>query len=98
MPKSIHRTSRKFLNPAKSYDTGILEWKVEQYDEGIDATFSIWDCYKKIVLDFNLHDELTAKQRAKKLQILIDELISFREAIADALSNSVLTYEDKDDS
>ena len=96
MPKNIYRTSRKFLNPAKSYDTGILEWKVEQYGAGIDASFSVWDCTKKIVLDFSFTESKEANARAKKIQILIDELISFRESIADALSNSILTYEEEE--
>lgn len=97
MSKNVQKAARRFLNPAKSYDTGILEWKVEQYDNGVDALFAVWDCSKKIVLDFGFHDELTANQRAKKLQILIDELVSFRETIADALSNSILIYEDEDE-
>ena len=98
MSKDIKRAARRFLNPKHHWDTGILEWNVEQTNGYTDARFDIWDCSKKISLSFNIVNEIDAKNRAKKLEILITELTNFREALADALANSVLRpIDDEDD-
>ena len=82
MSKNVKRHSRKFLNPASHWDTGILEWHVEQQDTSIDAYFSVWDCSKKITLSFDFYDEEGANNRAKKVNTLIQELEKFKEALA----------------
>lgn len=97
MSKRIKKYSRKFLNPVTHWDTGILEWNVTQEDSWIDGKFTVWDCSRKISLDFSFGDSKEADQRAKKLDILITELQQFREALADALQASYLTPVEDDD-
>ena len=98
MPRDVKKGKRKFLNPVGHADSGILEWVVDQYDEGVDAHFSIWDCSRKIVLDFSFYNIRGANQRAKKLDLLLEEMSALKEALADATSNSIIHYEEQDDS
>ena len=94
--KNIKRYSRKFLNPITHWDTGILEWNVEQTDNSIRAGLAMWDCSRKITLDFDCYDTNDMKLRAKKIDILINELIEFKEAMADAASNCVIHFDEDD--
>ena len=75
-------SSRKWLNPEHSDDTGMIQWEVEADDWSIHANFDIWDCSRKISLSFDTYAERKnpskghkeAVQRAKKIDILIEEL------------------------
>jgi hypothetical protein len=93
--------SRKWLNPERSSDTGMVSWEVSVWngDRYIDGTFHVWDCSRKISLDFNCSVDKPdkCKQRADKFDILIKELQDMREAMGKALDYANQNTEDQDE-
>jgi len=65
---------RKWLNPKDSADSGMVTAHVTASYGIVDSSLTIWDCARKITLDFGFYDEKAAVQRAQKLDLLIDTL------------------------
>lgn len=82
--KKYVKRNRLWLNPISSYDTGALEWEVGGSYGSIHGDFAIWDCSKKIVLNFAADDLAEARKRAKKVDTLITELQKFKQALGEA--------------
>ena len=74
----------EFLNPKTHWDTGIIHSKVATNKDSIDGEISIWDCNKKITLDLDAYSLKGADLRIKKLDILINQLLSVKEAYLSA--------------
>jgi hypothetical protein len=83
MDKVIHK-SRKWLNPIGHADTGAVSSKVKVWDDYVDASFSLWDCGRKVILSFDFENEKEAKQRSQKIDILIKELVDLKRAMGEA--------------
>ena len=83
-------TRRRWLNPKGHSDTGMISWEVIADSAHVDAGFSMWDCSRKISLDFSIWEPKDAEQRAEKLDFLIEELTAMREAMADAYKYHVV--------
>ena len=81
--------SRSWLNPNKNSDTGAVQWYVEYNDYGPQCQFSIWDCSRKISLDFSFYNEKGANQRAKKIDILVKHLLLMKKEMGDAYADMV---------
>lgn len=103
MPKRKKRVQlykRKWLNPKDSSDSGMIQYNVH-HDEGtgwISAEFSVWDCGRKIVLDFDCDSDRTAKNRAKKLDILIASLLEMKEELGKCLDyDDVFEYDEEEE-
>ena len=93
-------SKRRWLNPKSSDDTGMVSWSVSADHYSLDATFDVWDCSRKISLDFGVYgDDITkdATYRAKKLDILIGELQAMKDAMASAYEYRFKMEQDKDD-
>lgn len=67
-------SKRKWLNSLNSPDTGAVQYHgyYDQYSMNIDMT--IWDCSRKISLDFSLYEDGDYKERLKKIRILKESL------------------------
>lgn len=98
-----YTSKRQWLNPIDSCNSGAIQYKVTSYtpcekeDFVICATLSIWDCSKKITLDFGIWEEKDAKKVAKKIEMLQDALQDMRESIGKAYQDSVENRVDTDD-
>lgn len=99
--KMAHKHStRKWLNPKSSGDSGMVTWYVEgDLDSAyfIDATFSIWDCSRKINLNFSFSSAKAAKERADKIDFLITELQDMKDHLAIAYRENVMANGERDD-
>lgn len=74
--------SRQFLN--ENEGLAAIECSVARYNEDmpyIDAAVTITDCYKAITLDFDMYGEEGAANNIQKLEILMEELARFKEAL-----------------
>lgn len=95
-----YTSKRQWLNPIDSCNSGAIQYKVTSYTPCEDVTFdicstlSIWDCSRKITLDFGIWEEKDAKKVAQKIQILQDALQDMKESIGKAYQDSV---ENRDD-
>lgn len=80
---------RLWLNPTKHSDTGAIQYHVSKYegDSWVDASFTIWDCSRKTTLSFDFNGEQAAKQRAEKVDALIDALQQFKQAMGEAYND-----------
>ena len=77
---------RDWLNPPDHWDTGAIQFNVT-FDLGyVDVNLSIWDCSRKATLGLGFGNEKEAKQRADK----IDKLINHLEEIKVAMGMSSL--------
>ena len=72
-------------------ETGSLDWYVKDAWYGKksphntrESTVQIRDCYKQIELDFSYDSYEEYTDRLKKIDTLINELISFRTALRDS--------------
>lgn len=75
---------RKWLNPIDHADTGMFSMDVSAESYGVSGTFTLWDCGRKVSLDFWVSDEKDAKARANKLDMLISGLQEMKEAMGKA--------------
>lgn len=82
--KEFKKNNRIWLNPLDSHDTGALQWHVYADAYGMGGIISIWDCGRKISLNFDSFDEKKTKQRAKKIDQMIEELQKFKYAMGEA--------------
>lgn len=86
--KRVKLYKRKWLNPKDSSDSGMVSYKVH-HDEGsswISAELGLWDCNRKITLDFDCGNYEQAKNRAIKLDILIESLQEMKVQLGKCLS------------
>jgi len=102
----IFGESRKWLNPLKSNDTGMMSWIVcidEWSPKYVDVSVGFWDCGRKIDLDlgFSTDKQKTVKERAAKINTMISELEKVRDNMSAAylysLENPELNVEESDD-
>lgn len=90
MTDKYTKVNRVWLNPIKSNDDGMCSWEVEGRAGYVDAYFKIWDCSRKVELDFSFSSDprplwgASAKERATKLNILINELQKMKKALGEA--------------
>jgi len=95
MKFKIYTKARKWLNPIGCYNSGAIQYKVsadKPWKDGevdICAELSIWDCSRKIVLDFNVCNEKSAINVAKKIQILQDALQDIKVNLGKAYNDSI---------
>ena len=83
----VKKVGRKWLNPSDHEDTGLVAWYVKCRDkdsEWVDANLSIWDCYKKISLDFDCHATKDLEVRLKKLDLLEEAIAGVRAGLLKA--------------
>lgn len=84
--KEFKKYSRVWLNPPNHYDTGALHWNVSACGSYVDADLTIWDCGRKVTLNFSFGNDKDAKLRANKIDLVIKELAKFKEALGEGLS------------
>ena len=95
MKYKVYKKGRAWLNHVDSYNSGAIQYKVSAdrpWKEGyidICAELSIWDCSRKITLDFNASDEKEAKKVADKIQILQNALQDIKEGLSEAYIDSM---------
>jgi len=94
MKYKVYTKGRKWLNPIDSCNSGAVQYKVsadKPWKDGHDicSTLSIWDCSKKISLDFSVYDKKDADLVAKKIQVLQDALQDIKEALGLAYHDSL---------
>jgi len=95
MKFKIYTKGRKWLNPVDSHNSGAIQYKVsadKPWKEGqldIFAGLSIWDCSKKISLDFSVCEVKDAIKVAKKIQILQDALQDIKVNLGKAYEDSI---------
>lgn len=98
--KRVQLYKRKWLNPKTHSDLGAIKYKVH-HDGGtgwVAAEVDIWDCGRKITLDFDCHNKRDAKNRTKKLDILIESLQEMKVHLNKALDyDDVFEYDEEDD-
>ena len=95
MKFKVYVKNRKWLNPVDSHNSGAIQYKVsadKPWKEGsydIFAELSIWDCTKKINLDFSVGDDNDAKKVVNKIQTLQDALQDMKAALGRAYEDSI---------
>lgn len=88
--KSIYTfEKRAFLNPASTHSNSYIEAHIES---GVEAPFkygdnmiTIADCKRVIQLEFFLGNARSRRLSLKKINLLIDILTSFRDALANEI-------------
>jgi len=100
MNKPIHNV-RRWLNPKDHSDSGMLHVMVDVDDDpeypyvGVD--FTIWDCSRKVTLDFSFCTMKEAKQRAEKIDLLIQELTNLKAVMGVAYNHSFQAMENREE-
>ena len=83
MANAFHK--RKFLNPISTGQTSFIDALVEHSFNGsdclINCLITIADCKRRIQLEFLLSDKQYRRQSLKKINLLIDTLTGFRDAL-----------------
>lgn len=77
---------RDFLNPLGHEDSGIMESTVSYDEFFITSSVSIWDCGKKIALEFSIYNIQDAKERAQKIHTMIQHLRAVQTALGEAVT------------
>jgi len=89
--------SREFLNE----DEGLaaIECTVARYNENpyVDASVAISDCYRTITLDFDMYGEEGAAAKIQKLELLMEELAKFKDALEEAYEQALNEKESKEE-
>lgn len=75
---------REWLNSKSHYDTGAIHSKITADNYSVDGSVSIWDCGRKINLNFDVYKDKDFKVRIQKIDTLIEHLNLFREGLYDA--------------
>lgn len=83
MKEKTFLNKRKWLNPIDHSDTGMYSIDVSADDYGANGTFTLWDCGRKVSLDFCC-TEKDAKIRADKINMLIGGLQEMKVALGKA--------------
>lgn len=78
--KDVTYSSRKFLNKKTGLAAIEAYIDLDKFDGGINASFDMSDCNRKISLDFYIYDykEKSINDKLNKVELLIDELLDFR--------------------
>ena len=83
MAETFHK--RKFLNPISTGQTSFIDALVEHSFNGSDSLINclitIADCRRRIQLEFLLADKQHRRQSLAKINLLIDTLTGFRDAL-----------------
>lgn len=106
----MNYVSKRFLSETDGDETGsiICKAKAGDYDDlhrysaehpTVDASISIRDCYgKPVELEFSVSENYTVADRQAKVDVLIGELVAFKEALPklydSALSEAARWLED----
>ena len=61
---------RKWLNPKRSSNSGMITWGAELDYQYLTMDMGIWDCSRKVVLDFGFGTETGRAVVLKKLSIM----------------------------
>ncbi len=84
MAKDFHK--RKFLNPVSTGHTSFIDALVETSFNGSDSLINclitIADCKRVIRLEFLLANKQHRRRSLAKINLLIDTLTGFRDALA----------------
>lgn len=88
MSKIIKYGSKRFLSEEDVYSTGsicVYSCLEEGYEGHTyhDAGIILKDCNKSILLDMHFKDENEFQERVKKIDILVDELLKFKEVLSE---------------
>lgn len=77
---------REWLNPPTSSDSGAISYCYGHDYNYYQSDMTIWDCSRKITLDFGftLGKRKEQSARIKKINILIKALIEMRDAMVNA--------------
>ena len=94
MTEKVFFNKREWLNPKGHWDTGAIDSRITADQYGIECSLSFWDCGRKVILDFSADNEKKAKQRAVKIQQMIDHLLGVQQALGKAY-NYHLIQKDK---
>jgi len=88
-----------WLNPLSSNDTGAVQASGSYDEYWIDLSVDIWDCSRKISLDFSILGPKSYKERLKKLDNLIqilEECKVYIEEIYPDYEKEKAEYKEKD--
>lgn len=72
---------REWLNSKTDCDTGAVHTTVSADEYSLNADMTLWDCSKKITLNFSIWDKSGIKQRKAKIAKLINHLKQLETAI-----------------
>ena len=75
--KSKKYNSRKFLN--NKHGLAAIEVSCDICDWSMDTNVTISDCNRNVTLDFSIWKEKDYVEKAKKLSLIINELIALQE-------------------
>ena len=82
---------REWLNPKDVYNSGAISYAVTSYiggdDDSVDGELTIWDCSRKVTLDFSFYTLKGSKVVSKKIDKLINSLQDIKEALGDAYND-----------
>lgn len=89
MKMLFKKNGRDWLNPVDSYHTGLIQHSVESsvYKDDellancVDANFDIWDCSRKVSLDFSYSSNESYQQSLDKVNLLINHLREFKDSL-----------------
>ena len=96
MTEKVFQNRRDWLNPKGNWDTGAISSKVSADLDGVEGDVSLWDCGKKISLSFSIYSEKSAKERKKKIELMIDHLLSVQESLGKAYDHYMIEKEKED--
>lgn len=90
---------RAFLNSAATLSTSYIQAVIDSSHDGKNPwgtnMLTIADCRRKIELEFFLGDKIRRRQSLAKINLLIDFLTSFRDALAEEIK-LIEDYKDKE--
>lgn len=75
--KSKKHNSRKFLN--SKHGLAAIETSCDVSGWSMDTSVTISDCNRNITLDFSVYREKDYAEKAKKLALIINELVTVQE-------------------
>jgi len=96
--QKIHVNKREWLNPINISNSGAISYAVSSWsdDQYIDGEMSIWDCNRKVNLDFSFGTKQGAKNVASKINKMIDALEEIKAALGEAYARKVDVLEGKE--
>ena len=73
--------TRRWLNPQTSRNNGWVKTYVRSSAHNVDASVTLADCSRQISLDFDVYpyDKSSGQAGLKKLDLLIETLVNYRE-------------------
>lgn len=78
--KELSYNSRKFLNKKSGLAAIEAYIDLDKFDGGINASFDVADCNRKVSLEFYIYDykDKSVNEKLNKLDLLIAELLEFK--------------------